>query len=229
MCVCVCVCVCAVSAVNQMPPKKARACCRSAFGMYRDILHSPQISVHAKMDLEARLGLPLLLGDAVTSAGVNLPPLISSFELVDCFPSNRLPDIRTDQLATELDLILSPDGDGILYHDRLNQACNAVLRWLAAANRAVADLPGQTGINNGLLLRPELVQTIWQAVDQVQLAVRRLQYAVIEFAGVPSGCAAYGCADLHCRMYTRLERDADGESRKFLTCYQVVDSHSGLG
>ena len=215
-----------VFAVNEMPPKKARACCRSAFGMYRDILHSPQISVHDKMDLEARLGLPLLLGDAVTSAGVDLPPLISSSELVDCFPSHHLPDIRTAQLAAELDLVLPPDADGVVYHDGLNQACNAVLRWLAAANRAVASLTWHAGSNNGLLSRLSLVQTIWQAVDQVQAAVRRLQYAVIEFAGVPSGCAAHGCADLHCRMYTRLERDADGESNELCACYLVTDSHS---
>jgi len=208
----------ALSAVNEAPPKKARACCRSAFGMYRDLLHSPQISVHAKMDLEARLGLPLLLGDAVTSAGVDLPPLISSSELVNCFPSHHLPEIRTNQLATELESILSADDIGLVHHNSLNRACNAVLRWLAAAHRAVADISWPTGSDNLQFWRPDPVQAIWQAIDQIQTAVRRLQYAVIEFAGVPSGCATHGCADLHCRMYTRLERDADGESDAWCVC-----------
>ena len=210
---------------NEVPPKKARACCRDALGQYRDLKDSPHVSQHVKQDLEHRLGLALLISDAVTSAGVRLPSLISSPELLDYFSFHRLPDIQTDQLALELDDIFPPYQGGSIHHDGLNQACNALLRWLTAANRAFAKLAGRTRGTGTPPLFSGLVKLIWLAVDQLHTAVRRLQHVVVEFAGAPVGCAADGCADLHCRMYTRLDRDADGKTES--TGELGVSAHSG--
>lgn len=194
-----------------MPPKKARACCRAALGQYRDLQDSADTPQHVKQELEQRLGLPLLLSDAATAAGVRLPSLIGSSELMEYFSIHRMPDIETEQLAIELDQIFPPYQGGSIHHDGLNQACNALLRWLTAANRAFTKLATGTRGSRSPILFPGAVKMVWLAVDQIHAAVRRLQHVVIEFAGVPVGCAADGCADLHCRMYTRLDRDADGE------------------
>ncbi len=196
---------------NEVPPKKARACCLAALGQYRDLQDSADTPHHLKLELEQRLGLPLLLADAATSAGVRLPSLISTSEVADYFSMHRLPEIETEQLAVELDQIFPPYQGGSIHHDGLNQACNALLRWLTSVNRAFAKLASGTRGTRSPILFPGTVKLIWLAVDQIHAAVRRLQHVVIEFAGVPVGCAADGCADLHCRMYTRLDRDADGK------------------
>ncbi|KAL8293563.1 hypothetical protein RQP46_000264 [Phenoliferia psychrophenolica] len=183
---------------EELVPRKSRYLLRVSLGHFKDLQDSPPAELDT-LDSVIRLGLPIFLGDAITSAYARKPPLVTTEDLAYYFQAVGLhvPDFSTDNLGVILDQhIPRLASDGFISHETLVSSTTILACWLATAQREFAVLATYRSVPEPLFV-----------LDQIHAAVQRVQQLLVNIAYLPSGCQSDGCADLHLRFDTRLDRD----------------------
>lgn len=196
---------------KEIMPRKSRSLMRLALGQFKDLIES-SLSEQEKVDLAERLGLPLVLGDALTSAYARKPPLITIKDLQQYFYRANFEVLYRSQdsggptLAAILDHhIPRTAADGYVTHVSLVGATTTLACWLAACQRDFAHLA--TYQVTPKPIDATEIHRLWAALDEIHDAVQRIQQILVHVSYLPTGCESDGCADLHLRFDTRLDRD----------------------
>ncbi|GJN92545.1 hypothetical protein Rhopal_005575-T1 [Rhodotorula paludigena] len=210
---------------NELVPRRSRAMILSAIGQYKELQDSAA-SPETKDDTLKHIGLPILICDAVTSAYARKKPLITKSDLVQHFPSFVPPDPRKENIQSLLQACLrdnlSPTGS--LTHDGITKATEIVHSWLAQGQRLFAESAAyKVGGPPASLVND--IRDLWQLLDQIHEAIRKMQEMLVHLSYTPDGCASDGCADQHLRFITRLDKDLlDG----FFLIHSLVTENLGL-
>ncbi|KAK4706179.1 twinfilin, partial [Phenoliferia sp. Uapishka_3] len=201
---------------EELVPRKARYLLRVAVGHFKDLQDSPPTDVDS-MDSIIRLGLPIFLGDAITSAYARKPPLVTTEDLSYYFKAVGLhtPDFATDNLGSILDQHIPRQAQGgYVSHETLVSSTTLLACWLASAQREFAVMA--TYRSPPQPLSPAAIYRLWFAVslsvlgcfnltpsciyrfviDQIHTAVQRVQQLLVNITYLPFGCQSDGCADL---------------------------------
>ncbi|KAM0752733.1 hypothetical protein T439DRAFT_323347 [Meredithblackwellia eburnea MCA 4105] len=195
-----------MSIFEELEMKQSRRLLRLAIGMFKDLQDSPpRPGVNPNV---LRLGLPIFLADALTSAYARKPPQITPSDLASYFRAvaPHVPDFTSDNLSVILDQYIPREpSQGYVAHDTLVSSTTILACWLANAQREFAGLA--TYRSNPSPLQPASIYRLWFVVDQIHAAVQRVQQLLVNIGYLPNGCQSDGCADLHLRFDTRLDRD----------------------
>ncbi|ORY79756.1 hypothetical protein BCR35DRAFT_304581 [Leucosporidium creatinivorum] len=189
---------------TELIPRRSRSMVRTAYGQFKDLQDS-FYEESERDDLVKRLGLPLVHGDAITSAYARRAPSISESDLKMYFKGLKLPNFAIDELATGIAQFIRSGEEP--NHMQLSAASMVILRWLVTCQREVARMSCNRASQQALA--PSEIVTLWSALDQIHQSIQNLQHYLINLDRLPPGCEADGTAHLHLRFITRMDREVD--------------------
>ncbi|KAI5481865.1 C6 transcription factor [Pseudohyphozyma bogoriensis] len=192
---------------DELVPRKSRNILRMAIGMFKDILDT-EVPEEEKLAVVQRLGLPLFLADSITSSYARKPPLIVADDLESYFSRVNLhvDDFLTADLSELLDhYIPRSSTSGYVTHESLVNATTTLACWLACCQREFSILAMYRTVSTPLDVTK--VFRLWAILDHIHDGMQRIQQILVNISYLPSGCESDGCADLHLRFDTRLDRD----------------------
>lgn len=117
---------------TELIPRRSRSMVRTALGQFKD-LQDAAYEESEREDLAKRLGLPLVHGDAVTSAYARRAPLITDGDLKAYFPNFKLPNLATDKVTDGIAKFIRSGVES--NHLQLSAATMVILRFLATCQR----------------------------------------------------------------------------------------------
>ncbi|SCZ90713.1 BZ3500_MvSof-1268-A1-R1_Chr1-3g02176 [Microbotryum saponariae] len=183
---------------QELIPRRSRSMVRSALGMFKDLGEQ-------RAALVKSIGLPLLAGDAITSAYGRRACLVTEADLSEYFSGLVLPDLKYDQLQSMIAVHLRPGEEP--NHTQLSSASMIIWRWLIACQREFNRIASLRTVHYSMITSE--IMMLWTALDQIHSAIQNFQSLLMGLRGLPPGCEADGCSSMHLRYVTRLDREVD--------------------
>ncbi|SCV68650.1 BQ2448_771 [Microbotryum intermedium] len=189
---------------QELIPRRSRSMVRSALGMFKDLLDG-MIDEQERAALVKSIGLPLLAGDAITSAYGRRACLVTEADLSEYFSGLVLPDLEYDQLQSMIAVHLRPGEEP--NHLQLSIASMVIWKWLIACQREFNRIASPRAVHYSMI--PSEIMTLWTALDQIHSSIQNFQSLMMDLRRLPPGCEADGCSSMHLRYVTRLDREVD--------------------